>query len=220
MHIAIIGGGRVGGTLGKRLHALGHHIHYVVRDNRSEKSRQLVSDTGARSIASDSIETERVCGSAEVIILALPWLEVEPSLKLAGDLSGKVVIDATNPIELGPEGLAKGLIIGHTTSGAEQVAQWARNAAIAKAFNTIGTAIMHNPMIDGSKTFLPVCGDASAKAVAMQFAQELGFAAVDAGDLAMARLQEPFGMMWIHLAFFAGLGPEFTFKVVGRGKGF
>jgi predicted dinucleotide-binding enzyme len=61
------------------------------------------------------------------------------------------------------------------------------------------------------------CGDdAGAKGNVKQLADELGFEAVDAGPLTQARLLEPFALLWISLAFKAGLGREFAFKLLRR----
>jgi predicted dinucleotide-binding enzyme len=61
-----------------------------------------------------------------------------------GDLTGKVIIDAVNPLLPGLAGLA----VGTDASGAEQIAQWAPGAKVVKAFNTIGNNIMANPHFD------------------------------------------------------------------------
>jgi len=90
-------------------------------------------------------------------------------------LTGKILIDATNPVLPDLSGLAP----GNTTSAGEQVAGWAR-----------GTV--------------------------KQLAGELGFKGVDAGALTQARVREPFALLWISLAFKAGLGPEFAFKLLRR----
>ncbi|MGA7934762.1 MAG: NAD(P)-binding domain-containing protein [Kovacikia sp.] len=72
---------------------------------------------------------------SEVVILATPWEAAQEAISMTGDLGGKVLIDTMNPIGLNPEGLSRGLVIGHTTSAAEEVAKWATGARIVKAFN-------------------------------------------------------------------------------------
>jgi len=62
-----------------------------------------------------------------------------------------------------------------------------------------------------------LCGDAAeAKAVVTQLGEDLGFEMLDAGPLAIARLLEPLGMLWIHLAIFQGLGPDIAFTLQRR----
>jgi len=84
-----------------------------------------------------------VAGAAafgEVILLATPWSGTEQALRSAGNLSGKIVLDATNPLKADLSGLA----LGHTTSGGEQVAAWAAGAKVVKIFNTTGFGNMEN----------------------------------------------------------------------------
>jgi predicted dinucleotide-binding enzyme len=79
--------------------------------------------------------------------------------KAAGNLADKVVIDCTNPLK--PD--FSGLTIGHTTSGAEQVAEWAKGAKVFKAFNQTGFNNMANPVFDGQRAVIFVCGDDAAQ---------------------------------------------------------
>jgi 8-hydroxy-5-deazaflavin:NADPH oxidoreductase len=130
-----------------------------------------------------------------------------------GDLSGKVLIDATNP--LSPD--FSTLEVGLTTSGAEQVADWATGARVCKAMNQIGAPTMDNPQLAGTPVMF-VCGDDdAAKAVTAELVSELGFETVDAGDLTLARLLEPYALLWIHLALQRGFGTDFGFGLL-RGR--
>ncbi|HEY9714733.1 MAG TPA: NAD(P)-binding domain-containing protein, partial [Chroococcales cyanobacterium] len=140
MRVTIIGAGRVGSTLGARLAQVGHEISYVVRDAGSTKHGQL-QETASHITADIGSAT----ADADAIIVALPWSEVESCLKKAGPLNGKMIIDATNPLELSEAGLARGLTIGHDSSGGEKIAQWLPNAHVSKAFNTVGVEVMQNP---------------------------------------------------------------------------
>ena len=75
-----------------------------------------------------------------------------------GDLNGKILIDATNPLL--PD--LSGLTHGTTTSGGEQVAGWASGAKVVKAFNTVGANIMADPSFEGHKPVMFYCGDDAA----------------------------------------------------------
>jgi len=124
-------------------------------------------------------------------------------------LTGKIVIDATNPLE----GLK--LAIGHTTSAGEQVASWAKGAKVVKAFNTIGYNIMENPVHNGVVADLHIAGDdAEAKKVVASIAKDVGFNPLDVGPLTQARLTEPFAMLWISLAYTCGYGRGHFFKYI------
>ena len=152
---------------------------------------------------------------ASVVVLATPWEGAQSALQAAGSLNGKILIDATNPLAVGAEGLR--LVLGHTTSAGEQVASWATGARVVKAFNTTGAKNMADPKLGSQSASMFVCGDdAEARSTVMKLAEELGFEAVDCGPLAAARYLEPMAMLWIHLCVGLGRGPDFAFKIVRR----
>ncbi len=212
MKIAIIGAGNVGSTLGKAWAKTGHDIFFGVRHPKDDKTRQLVQSLGSKAQAGTVAEA---AAFGEVVVLETPWPAAEAAIRAAGDLRGKTVIDCTNPLK--PD--VSGLEVGFTTSGAEQVAQWAKGAKVFKAFNTTGSNNMADPVIKGIRTVMLVCGDdEAAKPVVMQLASDIGFDAVDAGKLEQARLLEPWAMLWISLAFQGGMGRDFGFALLRRGK--
>jgi predicted dinucleotide-binding enzyme len=210
MKIAIIGAGNVGGTLGKAWAKSGHDVFYGVQQLGDDKTNALLRDTGPTARAGSPSEAT---ASAEVVVFATPWKATEAAVRSAGDLSGKVVIDCTNPLK--PD--LSGLEVGHTTSGAEMLAGWATGARVVKAFNTTGFNIMAEPVVGGVRTVMFVCGDdEAAKRAAVQLATDVGFEAVDAGRLTQARLLEPWAMLWIHLAYKGSVGRDYGFALVRR----
>jgi len=135
--IGTIGAGQVGGTLGRAWAAKGHQVVLGVRDPRGPKVQELVKATGGTARAASPAEA---AAHGEVVLLATPWAAARAALRGAGDLTGKILVDATNPLE--PE---SGLALGHTTSAGEEVARWAPGAKVVKAFNTLGAQHMANP---------------------------------------------------------------------------
>ncbi len=134
------------------------------------------------------------------------------TLSSAGNLTGKVVVDATNPF--GPDG---GLAVGHTTSAGELVASWAPGARVVKAFNSTGAGNMSDSNYGGVRLTMFICGDdPGAKQAVAGLAEELGFEAVDAGLLAVARYLEPLAGLWVTLAYRLGLGPDIAFALLRR----
>src|SRR5690242_10843216 len=121
MKIAIIGSGSVGTALGDRLAAAGHEIVYGSRTPEKETGANRKFDTIPYAIQ-----------ESELVILAVPWDAVHDVLS-KNNVSGKLVVDCTNPIAPGLE-----LAIGCTTSAGEEVARLARGARVVKAFNTTG----------------------------------------------------------------------------------
>ena len=212
MRIAIIGTGNVGGSLGRAWARQGHEIIFGVRD--PERPQALVQEIGKLGRAASVADA---VAAAELVALAVPWDAAQDVIRSAGNLAGKVVIDCTNPVELGMDGIRRGLVVGLTTSAAESVAQWATGAKVVKAFNTIGAGNFSAPQFGAESATMFICGDDSnAKEHVAQLATDMGFEAVDAGGLAAARLLEPLGMLWIHLALLRGLGTDIAFKLLRR----
>jgi hypothetical protein len=208
MKIGILGSGNVGGTLGTRWAKGGHDVVFSSREPDSPKMRELLAGAGKTARAAGTAET---AAGADVVLLATPWPATKSVLAEAGDLSGKIVIDAVNPVLPDLSGLA----LGTTTSAAEQIASWAPRARVVKAFNTVGAAVMANAIVNGQKVVLLYCGDdADAKKVVGQLVGELEFDAVDAGPLTQARVLEPLALLWINLAIKQGFGFHWGFQVV------
>jgi predicted dinucleotide-binding enzyme len=206
MRIAIIGAGNVGGALGTRWTQRGHEVVFGSRDPHSEKMQKLLAATGAGAAG-----IRDAVADAAVVVLATPWDATQGCIVAAGDLTGKIVLDATNPLQ------NMQLALGHTTSAAEQVTVWADGAAVVKAFNSTGAGNMLNPDYAGQKPTMFLCGNnASAKQVIGGLIEEIGFEAVDAGPLTSARYLEPLAALWITLAYAQGLGPNIAFKLLRR----
>ncbi len=210
MKIAIFGAGGVGGTLGTAWAAKGHEIFFGVPNPTSEKTQTLLKKIGTNAQAGTVAQASSFC---DVIVLATPWPVTESVIKSVGDLSGKTILDCTNPLNLNPLGLS----LGFTESGGEQVAQWATGAKVIKTLNQTGYENMANPDYDGQSAVMFVCGDdPTAKATALGLVGDLGFDAVDAGGLEKARLVEPLAMLWINLAYGQGLGRNIAFALMRR----
>lgn len=209
MKIAVIGTGNVGQALGVTWAQKGHEVIFATRDPESEKVREILARAGEKVMA---MSTGVAVAAASVIILATPWNAVESVLKAVPDWSGKILVDATNPIAPGLK-----LAVSGDGSGAEQVASWAAGAKVVKAFNTTGAENMINPVYHGEPTTMFICGDdAQAKTVVTQLAEDLGFEVADVGPLQAARYLEPLAMVWIRLAMVQGRGRNFAFKLVQR----
>jgi predicted dinucleotide-binding enzyme len=209
MKIAIVGTGHVAAALGKGWATKGHTVTFASREPGSDKVQALLDAAGPNASAARVADA---AARSSIIVLAVPFSAVEERLKLAGDLSGKVVIDCTNPIAPGLKPL-----FNAATSGVEQLAPLAPRAKWVKAFNTTGAENMAAPVYGQQPTTMFICGDDEmAKAAAAQLAEELGFEVVDAGGLSAARHLENLALLWIHLARVAGLGRDIAFRLVRR----
>jgi 8-hydroxy-5-deazaflavin:NADPH oxidoreductase len=208
MRIAIIGAGSVGGTLGQAWLKHGEDVVWGLRN---------AADPRYGALPKERVKppAEAVEG-AEIVVIATPWSATEAVVKSLGSLAGKIVIDCTNPLGMGPDGLQ--LVLGFDTSAGEQVASWAPGAFVFKSLNTTGASNMGNAADYPVKPLMLVAGDNGAKKpVVMELVGKLGFESVDAGPLKNARLLEPFAMVWIDQAMKRGRGRDFAFALVRRG---
>jgi len=213
MKLAIIGAGNVGGTLGLAwAQKAGHEIFFGVRDAKSDKTQALVRKLGPRAGAGTPAQS---AAFGDMIVLTTPWTAAEAAIRSMGDLRGRIILDATNPLAMGRDGL--GLEIGHGISGGEMVQTWASGASVFKTLNTTGFGNMADPVFHGVRSAMFVAGDDTAnKPKVIDLVASLGFEVVDAGPLRNARLLEAHAMLWIELAHKRGLGRDWAFAVVRR----
>jgi 8-hydroxy-5-deazaflavin:NADPH oxidoreductase len=209
MKLAVIGTGSVGGTLGRRWAELGHSVCFGVRDTKDKDANALVAGIKGKGSARLAGLSE-AAQDAEVVVLATPYAANAAALAAAGDLSGKILIDVTNPI--GPD---LSLAIGFDRSAAEEVAQLAPGARVYKAMNQVGFEVMADPAFAAGKPVMFVAGnEAAGKKVVLDLVSSLGFDAVDAGGIEVSRLLEPFAMLWIHLMARRQMGRRFAFQLM------
>jgi hypothetical protein len=185
-------------------------VIFSSRKPDSPEMRALVRKAGTSARAASVGEA---VANSDVLLLATPWPATRSAVESAEPLAGKVLIDATNPLL--PDFSA--LEFGNTTSGAEQVASWAKGARVVKAFNSIGFGIMANPKFGDRSASLLYCGDdGEAKKAVHTLAADLGFAPHDAGPLKQARTLEPLALLWISLAMAQGYGRDIAFDLMRR----
>lgn len=211
MKIAVIGHGNVGRTLGFGWAARGHEVTFGVRDVGKPDVQGLLN----AEQRVHALPLRDAVARAETICLAMPYPAALEFAAFAEDVSGKIVIDCTNPI--GP-GLV--LTVGHESSGAEEIARSLPAARVVKAFNSTGWENMADsayPGYGGLRPVMPVCADdADARRVVCLLAEDLGFEAWDWGPLAGARYLEPLAMLWIIPARAGGAGPDFALALLKR----
>jgi len=206
MNIAIVGAGRVGCALAGGWRKAGHKVMLAVRDPAGAKAAELRAEGYEVAAASQA------AAAADVVVLAVPWPALADTVKSLGALAGKILVDATNP--LNPD---MTLAIGHDDSAGETVARLAPGARVVKAFNTTGANNMADTRYGPARLMMLVAGDdGQAKGSVMKLADDLGFEAVDAGPLAMSRHLEPLAMVWIKLATAQQMGRDFGFALLRR----
>lgn len=208
MRIAIIGTGNVGRAIASGLKGKGHAVTLGARDPAASEVVAFAAANGAIAARPD-----QAAAQAEIVILALPWGAAEAAAKALGNLAGKIVIDCMNPLGMVAGALA--LTLGHTTSGGEIVQGWLPGARVVKTLNQVGAEIMANNAKLPQRPVMFMAGDdAAAKQAVASLLTDLGFEALDAGDITKSRLLEPFGMVWINQALNRGKGRAWAFAAV------
>jgi predicted dinucleotide-binding enzyme len=185
MRIAIIGAGNVGGGLATGLVRAGHEVVFGVRDPDSEKTRAaLKAAPGSRAT-----EPGPAAADADVVIFALRWDAVPPTVADLPDMDDRVVIDAMNRFSGDP-----------TRSTAQDLAELLRGAKVVKAFNTTGFENMSTAAGRSQKAVMFIAGDhPEANAVAASLAADLGFQPEDVGALTNAKPLEEMVKIWLAL---------------------
>jgi 8-hydroxy-5-deazaflavin:NADPH oxidoreductase len=184
--VALIGTGNVGSALGRRFAEQGHTVVYGSRDPGDPEIAALLRATGHGALA---LAPAQAAARSRVVILAVPWTAVADVVSGLGDLSGKIVVDPTNPRIMAADGFADYPAI--PDSNAERIARMAPGAHIVKAFSTLGAETMFDPRLAQGPVTIPVVGDdRAAKAVVAALARDIGLEAVDVGPLRHARIVE------------------------------
>ncbi len=199
MKVAIIGTGNMASGLARTLAGAKHEVIIGSRD--PAKAAALAEQIGQGAQGGGIAAAAKL---ADIVILAIPFGGAADAIKEAGDLAGKILVDISNPISAD----YKTLVIGHTTSAAEEIQTLAPKASVVKAFNTIFAQLLPAEARQGKSLQVFVAGDdEAAKGQVSALAQSIGFEAVNAGSLSNSRFIEPIGEMNIHFGYFLGKGP-------------
>ena len=208
MRIGILGSGLMGAKLGTIWARAGHEV--VFSYARSEqKLKKLAREAQGNARAGTPGDAAR---EADALLLAVHWSRVDDVLKQAGDVSGKVIVSCSLPMNADDTDL----VIAHTSSGAEELAKKVRKARVVSAFGTVPSEVLFGVFEARRKTTRPslvYCGDdASSKKTAATLIRDVGFDPVDAGPLRIARYTEPFTLLIARLAYEADGGPELAYR--------
>lgn len=199
MKITIVGYGNVGSGLARHLAQADHQVTLTGRT--LDKAAALAATLGAKALP-----MAEAAQGADIVVLAVPYGEAGDALAALGDLSGKTLVDVTNPLTAD----YMGLTVGFSSSAAEEIAKAVPGAHVVKAFNTLFAQVIHEgPTFGATPASVFVAGDAAeAKAAVSALAGSIGYAVVDAGGLKNARYLEPLAGLNIYLGYGAGLGTQ------------
>jgi len=214
MRVGILGSGLMGAKLGTIFAQAGHEV--VFSYARSEqKLKRLAREAKGKAQAGTPREAAE---EADAMLLAVHWSRIDDVLKQAGDLTGKVIVSCSLPMNDDNTDL----VVAHASSGAEELAKMIPKARVVSAFNTVPSEVLfgvYEAKRRATRPSLVYCGDDSGgKRVAAELVRDVGFDPVDAGPLRIARYTEPFALLVARLAYEGKGGPElaYWFKRFGR----
>lgn len=196
MKIGIIGSGDVAQTLGAGLLAAGHSVMIGTRD---PKRKTLLSWNKKQKNKAEIGNTTQAAAYGELAILAVAWHATDDVLTMVRpELSGKVVIDVTNPIIFNDDESPR-LLVGHTMSGGEIVQQSLPDSHVVKTLNYINHENMVFPQYDSGLPIMFVCGNNdSAKHQVRDLLEDLGWKdMLNIGPIEKSRLLESLSLLWI-----------------------
>ena len=207
MRVGILGSGLMGGKLGTIWARAGHEVVFSY-SHSDRKLAKLAREAGHSATPGTPAEAAQ----CDAILLAVHWSQVNDVLKRAGNLSGKVMISCSLPMNRSDTAL----VIAHTRSGAEALAARLRKARVVSAFSTVPSEVLFGVYAARRRKLKPslvYCGDdARAKRVAALLIRAAGFDPVDAGPLRIARFTEPFTLLIAQLAYERKGGPELAYR--------
>jgi predicted dinucleotide-binding enzyme len=192
MNIGILGSGDVGKALARGFIKRGDQV--MIGSRSPEKLADFARESGAKSGTFE--DTARF---GQMLALATLGTAAEEALRMAGvgNFGGKVLIDATNPLNFAPGGPPTLAISGNDSLG-ERVQKWVPSARVVKAFNTVGNLLFVNPQLPGGPPDMFICGsDAEAKKTVADLCKQWGWGVIDIGGIEGSRYLEAMCMTWV-----------------------
>jgi 8-hydroxy-5-deazaflavin:NADPH oxidoreductase len=209
MKTVFIGIGNVGFAIANNLEKRGHKIIVATNDPGSKSvMKALVANPGFKVK-----KTQDAVDEADIVFLAIPFKANEEVLK-GIDFKGKTLVDCTNPV--GP-GITHGL--NSLRSGSEMVQELASTSKVVKAFNIYGFENFVNNSFPNYnvKPLMPIAGnDRKSKQEVSALIEELGFYALDTGDLSQSLHLEHMTLLWVKMVRVNGHHPDFVWAYLEK----
>jgi 8-hydroxy-5-deazaflavin:NADPH oxidoreductase len=208
MDVTIIGTGNMARGIGRRLVAGGHHV--TVLGKEPAEADAVVDELGGDGAAQAGRSGEEIAD--DVVVLAVYYPDAKAVVEqYGGGLSGKVLIDITNPVNETMDGL----VTPPDSSAAQELAASAPGAKVVKAFNTTFAATLIDGEIGGKPLDVFLAGDdEEAKATVSQLVEDGGLRPIDAGPLMRARELEATGLLHMSMQNTLGTGFASALKIL------
>lgn len=194
MKVGVLGSGDVARVLASGFLKHGHQVMMGSRSPSKLGDWASKNQNGRVGTFSDA------AAFGELVVLAVKGTAAAEALRAAGaeNISGKPLIDATNPIAEAPP--VNGVLVFFTDlneSLMERLQDEFRGARFVKAFSSVGNACMVNPQFAGGKPTMFICGnDDDAKRTVTEILDQFGWETADMGKVEAARAIEPLCMLW------------------------
>src|SRR3954470_16183627 len=209
MKIGILGSGLMGAKLGTIWARAGHDVIFSY-SHSDRKLKCLARDAGHGARAGTVTEAAQ---EPDAVLFSVPWDRFDDVLAQAGDLAGRVVVTCSLPSK-GDGSMS--LLVGHTTSGAEELAKRIPKARVVQAFSTVPSEVFFAVYAKRRRKARPTVvyggDDRKAKKIAAELIADVGFEPVDIGALEMARYTEPFTMIIAQQAYETKRGPALAYR--------
>jgi predicted dinucleotide-binding enzyme len=197
--IGVLGSGEVGRRLAEGFRSRGHEVMIGSRDPGKAELREWLSGDGAGIAAGTFAQT---AAHGELLALAVLGNAAEQAIADAGpdNFSGKVVIDAMNPLDFSGGFPPKLSIAGEDSLG-ERIQRALPDAKVVKAFNTIGNPYFVDPRFsEGQPTMLIAGDDEGAKRTVTDVLSDFGWSdTVDIGGIEGSRELEAICIAWVKI---------------------
>ncbi len=215
MKVAVLGSGDVGKRLAEGFASRGHEVILGTRTPGNPELKKWAATVKGKVFVGTFADAAR---QGELVVLAVRGDAALPAVEAAGkaNLSGKVLIDVTNPLDFS-KGMPPSLFVGTTESLGERIQKAAPSAKVVKAFNTVGNVQFVDPHVKGQPRLemLIAGNDAAAKQTVTGILKSFGWAgSIDVGGIDGARWLEATVPLWVRVG--GALNTYSHVWVVGR----
>lgn len=216
LHIAILGAGDIGSTLGRKWIRAGLTVSFGVKNPTSERAQRLREELGEHLLIGSPAEA---LAESEVVLLAVSGSAVEEVVAAnAPLLDHKIIIDATNQITKGKSEATKQWQGRGSLNSLSILQRYVPHSQIYRAFNSYAWEAFEDPIYQGMQADLFYCGpEGDTLAIVERLIAEIGLRPVRLGGLDKIEVVDEVLQLWATLALFQDLGRDkVAFKMLTR----